>query len=119
MKHSFYLCPICGEHRFPESGNNDICPHCGWENDAVMNNDPSFSGGANDLCQIDFKMRYEYYVKQTPDYHWARDKYPEIPQIEPMNCPVCGKFRFEALTWDDIYCGETPESTWCRECGWY
>ena len=59
MKHNFYLCPICGEHRFPESGNYDICPHCGWENDAVMNDDPSFSGGANDLCQIDFKMRYE------------------------------------------------------------
>ena len=42
MKHNFYLCPICGEHRFPESGNYDICPHCGWENDAVMNDDPSF-----------------------------------------------------------------------------
>jgi hypothetical protein len=58
-------------------------------------------------------------VERNPRYHWARDGYPEVPQIEPMDCPVCGKFRFEQLSWDDLYCGETPSDIWCRDCGWH
>ena len=119
MKHGFYLCPICGQHRFPVSGDHDICPHCGWENDAVMNDDPNYSGGANELSQIDFKLRYLYYVERHPDYHWSRDQYPDIPQVEPMDCPVCGKFHFEPLSWDDLYCGITPPDVYCMNCGWH
>lgn len=119
MKNNYFLCPICGEHRFPESGNNDICPHCGWENDAVMNDDPTYCGGANDLSQIDFRLRYQYYVDHNPNYHWAHDHYPEIPQIDPMYCPVCKKFHFEPLTWDDIFCGVVPSDVYCMDCGWH
>ena len=119
MKHSYYLCPICRQHRFPEAGDHDICPHCGWENDMVMNDDPNYIGGANELSQIDFRLRYLYYVEKNPDYHWARDHYPEIEQIDPMECPVCHKFRFERLSWDDIYCGVTPSDVFCMDCGWH
>lgn len=121
MKQDFILCPVCGKHKFPawEDNGTCICPHCGWAHDSLSEEEHFETGSHNDLCLDDYKLRYEYYVEQNPNYHWARDKYPEIPQIEPTDCPVCGKFRFEELRWDDIYCGETPESTWCRECGWY
>ena len=33
--------------------------------------------------------------------------------------PVCGNFEFEPLTWEDIYCGETPSDVYCMSCGWH
>lgn len=84
MKNNYYICPICGKHRFPESGTFDICPHCGWENDDIMNHDPSYVGGANELSQIEFRKRYNYYVKKNTDYHWALNHFPEIPQIKTI-----------------------------------
>ena len=119
MKNGNYICPICRKHTFTSEGNNDICPQCGWENDSTMNKNPSYSGGANDLCQNEFKIRYEYYVKQNPKYHWTHDSYPEIPQIEPIVCPICKKHRFEPLNWDDIYCGDKPSDVYCPVCGWH
>ena len=116
---NYYECPICGKYKFNKEGDYDICKYCGWENDPVMNADPTYWGGANDLCQIDFKLRYSYYVERNPKYHWALDGYPEIPQIEKCVCPVCGKFEFEPLAWDDIYCGTTPSDVYCMSCGWH
>ena len=119
MSYRTYKCPICGKHNFTENGDYDICPHCGWENDAVMNDDPAYWGGANDLCQLDFKLRYMYYVHQNPNYHWAHDHYPKVNQIEEMNCPVCKKMRFVPLRWDEIYCGVEPSDVFCQSCGWH
>lgn len=120
MKESnYYKCPICGKYKFNKEGDFDICKYCGWENDSVMNNDPTFSGGANELCQIDYRLRYKYYVKINPQYIWRTDGYPDIPQVEKSKCPVCGKFEFEPLTWDEIYCGETPSDVYCMSCGWH
>lgn len=118
---SYILCPVCGKHKFPawEDNGTCICPHCGWEHDTSDEESPFEVVGPNDLCLNDYKLRYEYYMEQNSNYHWARDGAPKVPQIEPMNCPVCGKFRFEKLTWDDIYCGVTPKDVWCRVCGWH
>lgn len=118
MRYNTYTCPICGKHRFTEDGDYSICPHCGWENDSVMNADPSFWGGANKLCQLDFKLRYLYYVSHNPKYHWAHDDFPQVPQIEEMDCPVCKKMKFVPLTWDELYCGVTPADIHCQYCGW-
>ncbi len=117
----YILCPVCAKHKFPvwEDNGTCVCPHCGWEHDTSDEENPFEVVGPNDLCLNDYKLRYEYYTEQNPNYHWAKDGFPEIRQVEPMNCPVCGKFRFEELTWDDIYCGETPEDVWCRNCGWH
>ena len=119
MSYKTYSCPICGKHNFTENGDLTTCPHCGWENDSVMNDDPVYWGGANDLCQMDFKLRYQYYVYQRPDYHWARDGYPKVAQIEEMDCPVCKKMRFVPLRWDEIYCGVVPSDIYCQYCGWH
>lgn len=118
MKNCTYNCPICGEHRFTQNGDFSICPHCGWINDKVMNDDPSYWGGANKLCQLDYRLRYQYYISRNPKYHWAHDKFPEVPQIEEMDCPVCKKMRFVPLRWDEIYCGVFPSDIHCQFCGW-
>lgn len=41
------LCPICGDYRFQEHDDFDICPICGWENDGLQNDNPDYAGGAN------------------------------------------------------------------------
>jgi len=44
-----YLCLCCGLHTLDEEspGSYDICPVCGWEDDPVQFDDPTFRGGAN------------------------------------------------------------------------
>lgn len=45
-----YKCECCGYYTLKEKPPNtyEICPVCFWEEDYVQNNDPEFSGGAND-----------------------------------------------------------------------
>ncbi len=121
MNQKHILCPVCGKHKFPtwEDNGTCICPICGWEHDTLSEENPFEVCGPNDLSLENCRLRYRYYVEHFPNYHWAKDGYPKILQIEPMICPVCGEFKFEELTWDDIYCGETPSDVWCRVCGWH
>lgn len=99
MNYNTHMCPICGKHQFPSDCNYEVCPYCGWQNDSVMNDDPSYWGGANALCQLDHRLRYFYYLSKNPKYHYARDGYPDVSQIEEMNCPVCSQMRFMQLRW--------------------
>ena len=52
-------CPICGEYEFAAENNFDVCPVCEWENDGVQMDDPTYWGGANDLCLNDYKAVWE------------------------------------------------------------
>lgn len=49
MENQLHPCPCCGQSTIEESGNYEICPVCGWEDDSVQADDPEFSGGANIL----------------------------------------------------------------------
>lgn len=118
MNYNTHMCPICGKHQFPSDCNYEVCPYCGWQNDSVMNDDPSYWGGANALCQLDHRLRYFYYLSKNPKYHYARDGYPDVLQIEEMKCPVCSQMRFMPLRWDEIYCGVVPSDVHCQYCGW-
>lgn len=46
-----YLCPCCKCLTLGEqpTGTFEICPVCGWVDDDVQFDDPSFEGGANDV----------------------------------------------------------------------
>ncbi len=50
-------CKVCGlgciEHDF------DICEYCGWEADNLQNDDPNYSGGANDMSLNQYKQFWE------------------------------------------------------------
>jgi hypothetical protein len=49
-----YPCPACGFLSFSEPpGSYDVCPLCGWEDDAVQLRHPALKGGANHESLID------------------------------------------------------------------
>lgn len=41
--------------------NHDICPVCYWENDPVQNNNPDYSGGANDVSLSKARENYKVF----------------------------------------------------------
>ena len=47
-------CKVCGlgevEHEYA------VCKVCGWEDDAVQNDEPNFAGGANDMSLNQYKQ---------------------------------------------------------------
>jgi hypothetical protein len=49
-------CPVCSRHEFKE--DFELCPVCHWQHDRVQENDPTFWGGANDLCLNDYKIEW-------------------------------------------------------------
>lgn len=120
MKDTFILCPICGQHKFPADGGDYlVCPHCGWIHDLVDEDEANSVHGPNKLPIRLYRLRYNYYLRHNPEYHWAHDGSPDIEQIEPMICPVCGKFKFTELTLDDLFCDDTPADVFCPDCGWH
>ena len=48
-----FICPCCGQKTMDEKppGTYQICPVCGWEDDAVQFRDPDYRGGAN-MCSL-------------------------------------------------------------------
>lgn len=40
-------CPCCNSLVLSEVGAYEICDVCGWEDDPVQSEDPSYAGGAN------------------------------------------------------------------------
>ncbi len=67
-----HKCPICGKYEFEDDSSFDICPFCGWEDDGIMEDDPDYSGGANDLSLNEYKKQYEKNLAKDPNYKWAK-----------------------------------------------
>lgn len=42
-----FACPVCDRQVDGDAGTYEICPNCGWEDDPVQRDDPSYGGGAN------------------------------------------------------------------------
>ena len=53
------MCPVCGKHRFTGYGSFDICKFCGWEDDDLMEDNPDYSRGTNDLSLNDYRKEYQ------------------------------------------------------------
>ncbi|MCA7925297.1 hypothetical protein LGM35_22625 [Burkholderia cenocepacia] len=46
-KASHLPCPCCESPTIDVRGDYEICLVCGWEDDPVQSDDPTFAGGAN------------------------------------------------------------------------
>ncbi len=58
MKIDSIICPCCGEASLSELGGYEICNVCGWEDDPVQRDDPSYAGGANDKSLDNYKKEW-------------------------------------------------------------
>ena len=58
-----YRCNCCGYLTLddPENGSYEICPVCFSENDGVQNDDPTYSGGANEPNLLEARRNFESY----------------------------------------------------------
>jgi len=56
-----YACPCCGKYTLHEKppGTYEICSVCKWEDDEVQFADPTYAGGANNLCLNEARKHYE------------------------------------------------------------
>jgi hypothetical protein len=51
-----FECLVCGTVVAGRVGDYEICNSCGWEDDPVQRDDPSFAGGANTLSLNDVRI---------------------------------------------------------------
>jgi hypothetical protein len=61
MSNARFHCPCCGYPTLSEQppGTFDICTICGWEDDNVQFNDPSYRGGANEMSLDEARRQFE------------------------------------------------------------
>lgn len=56
-----YPCPCCRYLTLAEEppGTYEICEVCGWEDDPVQSEDPSYAGGANTVSLLTARATFE------------------------------------------------------------
>ena len=51
-------CACCGQESLPPVSIFENCPVCGWQDVEVLNDEPDFEGGANDMSLNQAKEAY-------------------------------------------------------------
>ena len=54
-----HRCPVCGKHEFSAQNSYEICPECGWEDDAAQEDDPNEALGPNYMSLGEYRDRYK------------------------------------------------------------
>ncbi|NLB54084.1 MAG: hypothetical protein GX808_14260 [Syntrophomonadaceae bacterium] len=52
------LCACCGKPTLEKDSLFEICEVCGWQDDAVQNDDPGYAGGANEMSLNEAREAY-------------------------------------------------------------
>jgi hypothetical protein len=80
-------CPCCQHLTIDDPGRFDICPVCGWEDDWLQRDDPSYWGGANELSLSEARANYQNFEASSPKVqHWVRPAQPaEILGVKSMD----------------------------------
>lgn len=65
-------CPVCGRTIFEEYDSYVICEFCGWEDNALQEEEPDLGGGPNASLN-DCRKQYQEKIKADPNYTWAKE----------------------------------------------
>jgi hypothetical protein len=68
-----HMCPVCGKYEIEDYGYSEICPYCGWEDDAFQEEEPDDPRGANGMSLNDYRKEYEEKIKENPNYVWENE----------------------------------------------
>jgi len=71
-------CSCCGLPTLPEKSIFEICETCGWQDDGVQNGDPTYSGGANELCLSEYRRKWVAKARQLNSVTHFRFHYIDI-----------------------------------------
>jgi hypothetical protein len=52
------VCACCGFPTLPAGSIFEICSLCGWQDDGAQNEDPDYSGGANELSLNEYRRQW-------------------------------------------------------------
>ena len=62
-------CACCGNETLDDDSLFEICDICGWQMDAVMEDNPDYTGGANYDCSLnearDYWNKYHSKIPET------------------------------------------------------
>jgi cold shock CspA family protein len=61
-----FPCPVCGAHVDGDARDYEICAACGWEDDPVQFDDPSWSG-ANRISLNEARIQWKRHELQLPE----------------------------------------------------
>lgn len=71
-----HMCPVCGKYEFPAHGSYEVCEECGWEDDAIQEEEPN-EGGANPETLAGYRALYEAGKHRKPlseKLRWLREQ---------------------------------------------
>jgi hypothetical protein len=67
-----HLCPVCGKYEFQTYDWYEICHVCGWEDNAMQNEDPDCAAGPNKMSLNDYRRAY-----LAGEMDWWADEWTE------------------------------------------
>ena len=66
-------CPVCGRTVFREYDSYEICPFCGWEDNAFQEEHP-YTGGGPNASLHSCRRSYRKKIAVNPSYTWAKEQ---------------------------------------------
>ena len=66
-------CPVCGRTVFREYDSYEICPFCGWEDNAFQEAHP-YTGGGPNASLHSCRRSYRKKIAVNPSYTWAKEQ---------------------------------------------
>lgn len=73
-KDTSHICPVCGKTMFSEYDSYEICNFCGWEDEAMQEEEPDLHGGfANRDSLNQCREKYRKKIAENPNYSWAKE----------------------------------------------
>jgi len=102
------LCACCGLQTLPVGSIFEICHFCGWQDDGLQKDDPTFAGGANELSLNEYREKWVARAKKLSSVSHFKFHYIDIARGSD-GLPIM-KLTCEEDCENDYYPDINPES---------